>query len=399
VNSVGILVFVFAILFVIMVHESGHFLVAKLFGFKATKFFLGFGPTVWSFRKGETEYGVKLLPLGGFVKIIGMSPYEEIPPEDEARSYANKPRWQRALLLVAGSATHWVVAFLILAATSMTLGFPTEEPSTEIGRIEPSIVGVETAAADAGFEPGDTIVAVGGQEVDEWGEVVAYIQDHGGETGTFAVERDGERLEIEVLLGQGIFEPVGEFDNLKEAVPPGEELSREPRGDEFAAGFLGVSPAPRYEQLSLFPALADAGDKTAELTVLSVRGIGQVFGMVFGGDLWDALSGEGDREPGEGPLGIVGASRIAGESASLGNFIDLIGLIVGFTVFVGLMNLLPLPPLDGGHLAVLAWEKVTGKPVDVRKLVPIAAAVISFFVILFVAVLYLDLARPIKVPF
>jgi membrane-associated protease RseP (regulator of RpoE activity) len=399
VNSVGILVFVFAILFVIMVHESGHFLVAKLFGFKATKFFLGFGPTVWSFRKGETEYGVKLLPLGGFVKIIGMSPYEEIPPEDEARSYANKPRWQRALLLVAGSATHWVVAFLILAATSMTLGFPTEEPSTEIGRIEPSIVGVETAAADAGFEPGDTIVAVGGQEVDEWGEVVAYIQDHGGETGTFAVERDGERLEIEVLLGQGIFEPVGEFDNLKEAVPPGEELSREPRGDEFAAGFLGVSPAPRYEQLSLFPALADAGDKTAELTVLSVRGIGQVFGMVFGGDLWDALSGEGDREPGEGPLGIVGASRIAGESASLGNFIDLIGLIVGFTVFVGLMNLLPLPPLDGGHLAVLAWEKVTGKPVDVRKLVPIAAAVISFFVILFIAVLYLDLARPIKVPF
>jgi membrane-associated protease RseP (regulator of RpoE activity) len=149
----------------------------------------------------------------------------------------------------------------------------------------------------------------------------------------------------------------------------------------------------------LFPALADAGDKTAELTVLSVRGIGQVFGMVFGGDLWDALSGSGDREPGEGPLGIVGASRIAGESASLGNFIDLIGLIVGFTVFVGLMNLLPLPPLDGGHLAVLAWEKVTGKPVDVRKLVPIAAAVISFFVILFIAVLYLDLARPIKVPF
>jgi membrane-associated protease RseP (regulator of RpoE activity) len=399
VNSVGILVFVFAILFVIMVHESGHFLVAKLFGFKATKFFLGFGPTVWSFRKGETEYGVKLLPLGGFVKIIGMSPYEEIPVEDEARSYANKPRWQRALLLVAGSATHWVVAFLILAATGMTLGFPTEEPSTEIGGIEPSIVGVETAAADAGFEPGDTIVAVGGQEVDEWGEVVAYIQDHGGETGTFAVERDGERLEIEVLLGQGIFEPVGEFDNLKEAVPPGEELSREPRGDEFAAGFLGVSPAPRYEQLSLFPALVDAGDKTAELTVLSVQGIGQVFNMVFGGDLWDALSGEGDREPGEGPLGIVGASRIAGESASLGRFIDLIGLIVGFTVFVGLMNLLPLPPLDGGHLAVLAWEKVTGKPVDVRKLVPIAAAVISFFVILFIAVLYLDLARPIKVPF
>ena len=398
-TGLGVGVFIFAILFVIMVHESGHFLVAKLFGFKATKFFLGFGPTLWSFRKGETEYGVKALPLGGFVKIIGMSPYEDIPAEDESRSYPNKPRWQRALLLVAGSATHWVVAFVILAATAMTLGFPTGGATTEINRIEPEVIGVRTAAADADFEPGDRIVAVGGRPVEEWGEVVAYIQDHGGETGTFTVVRGDGRMEIETPLGLGIFEPVGEFDNLKVAVRPGEELPREPRGDEFAAGFLGVSPAPRYERLGFFPALADATDKTAELTVMSVRGIGDVFGMVFGGELWDALGAEGERDPEEGPLGIVGATRIAGESASTGNFIDLIGLVVGFTVFVGLMNLLPLPPLDGGHLAVLAWEKVTGKPVDVRKLVPIAAAVISFFVILFMAVLYLDLARPIKVPF
>jgi len=393
--TIGVLVFIAAILIVIMVHETGHFVVAKMFGFKATKFFLGFGPTVWSFRKGETEYGLKLLPLGGFVKIIGMSPYEEIPPEDEPRSYANKPRWQRALLLVAGSATHWVVAFLILAATSMTLGFPTSEPTTEIARIETTIVGVETAAGRAGFEAGDRLVEVGGRPVDTWGEVVAYIQDQGGRTGSFTVERDGQRVVIETLVGLGIFDG----DTLKAAAPPGEELPREPRGDETAAGFLGISPAPRYEQLGLLPAMADAGDKVGELTWYSVLGIRDVFGMVFGGELWDALGGEGDRAPEEGPLGLVGATRIAGESVETGRVIDLIGLIVGFTVFVGLMNLLPLPPLDGGHLAVLAWEKVTGKPVDVRKLVPIAAAVISFFVLLFVAVLYLDLARPIKVPF
>jgi membrane-associated protease RseP (regulator of RpoE activity) len=121
--------------------------------------------------------------------------------------------------------------------------------------------------------------------------------------------------------------------------------------------------------------------------------------MVFGGELWDALQGEGAREVDEGPLGLVGAGRIAGESVQKGQFLNFVGLIVGFTIFVGLMNLLPLPPLDGGHLAVLAWEKVTGRAVDIRKLIPVAAAVIGFFVILFVAVLYLDLARPVKVPF
>jgi membrane-associated protease RseP (regulator of RpoE activity) len=124
-----------------------------------------------------------------------------------------------------------------------------------------------------------------------------------------------------------------------------------------------------------------------------------MFTMVFGGELWDALRGEGERAIDEGPLGIVGAGRIAADSVESGRTLDLVALIVGFTVFVGLMNLLPLPPLDGGHLAVLAWEKVTGRTVDVRKLIPVAAAVLSFFVILFVAVLYLDLARPIADPF
>ena len=124
-----------------------------------------------------------------------------------------------------------------------------------------------------------------------------------------------------------------------------------------------------------------------------------MFGMVFGGELWNALSGEGERALDEGPVGIVGAGRIASESVSSGDPLQLIGLIVGFTIFVGLMNLLPLPPLDGGHLAVIAYEALTGKTVDVRKLIPIAAMVISFFVVLFVAVLYLDLARPVNTSF
>src|ERR687895_1916200 len=128
----GIWYFVVALLVVVMVHEAGHFLVAKAFDFKATKFFVGFGPTLWSFHRGETEYGIKALPLGGFVKIVGMNPYEEVPPEDQPRAYPNKPIWQRALLLVAGSATHWVVAFIILLITAMTIGFPTGSATNEV---------------------------------------------------------------------------------------------------------------------------------------------------------------------------------------------------------------------------------------------------------------------------
>jgi len=124
-----------------------------------------------------------------------------------------------------------------------------------------------------------------------------------------------------------------------------------------------------------------------------------VFGMVFDGRLWNALQGQGAREADEGPCGIVCAGRVVSRSADQGRYLDVIGFIVGFTVFIGLMNLLPLLPLDGGHLAVLAWEKVTGRAPDMRKLVPVAAAVISFFVVLFVAVLYLDLARPVRLPF
>lgn len=392
--SFGILLFVFAILVVVMVHESGHFLVAKLFGFKATKFFVGFGPTVWSIEKGETEYGIKAIPAGGFVKIIGMNPYEEVAPEDRLRSYPNKPRWQRAILLAAGSATHWVVAFVLLLVTSMTIGFPTGEATNSVGALEKRVRGIETPAAQADFRPGDEIVAVEDIPTDSWDETRSLIRNSEGPT-QFTVVRGGRRLTITAPVTKAIFDDDGRLVAIADV---GEEL-RAPRPGEEKVGFLGVSPEPEFDKEDFFGAFGDAGGRTWDVTRLSVRGIGEVFGMVFGGELWDALTGEGRREVDEGPLGLVGAGRIAGETVARGRFLDFIGLIVGFTIFVGLMNMLPLPPLDGGHLAVLAYEKATGRTVDIRKLIPIAAAVISFFVLLFVAVLYLDLARPVKVPF
>lgn len=389
----GLIIFIAGMLLVIMVHEAGHFFMAKLFDFKATKFFLGFGPTLWSTQRGETEYGIKALPLGGFVKIVGMNPYEEVAAEDEPRSYGNKPRWQRALVLVAGSATHWPVAFLILVVTAVTIGFPSGRATNEIEIVETTLQGAPAPAYDAGIRPGDVIVGIGGEETKSWSEIRDYIRRHPGEKATFTIRRDGETRTVDVTLGRAVFEG----QQLVEYAPPGERLKNETDGRPV--GFLGVSPKPEFERESVPAALVSSAKRTGEITMLSVRGIGDVFGMVFGGELWNALTGQGERDFGEGPLGIVGAGQIASESFARGRFLDLIGLIVGFTVFVGLMNLLPLPPLDGGHLAVVAYESVTGKDVDLRKLIPIAAAVISFFVLLFIAVLYLDLARPIKTPF
>ena len=387
--SLGILIFILSILVVVMIHESGHFLTAKLFDFKATKFFVGFGPTVWSTQRGETEYGIKAIPAGGFVKIVGMNPYEEVPAQDIHRSYPNKPAWQRAIVLAAGSATHWVVAFVILMVTAMTIGFPTGRAGNEV-----AAVSADSPAVAAGFEAGDEIVGVGGQGTTSWNDIRRYIRAHPEERVEFTVVRDDERVPLEVELGRAIYDERGAPVAFAE---PGESL-RAPRSGEQVVGFLGVQPTQLFDRMGPLEAAGDAAVRTGQLTVASAQGVVQIFGMVFDGTLVDALTGEGRRAPDEGPLGLVGAGRIAGESVQTGRYLDLIGLVVGFTVFVGLMNLLPLPPLDGGHLAVVAWEAVTGRKVDLRKLIPVAAAVISFFLLLFVAVLYLDIARPIKIP-
>ncbi|MFN2593730.1 MAG: RIP metalloprotease [Actinomycetota bacterium] len=251
--SAGIIIFIVAILLVVMIHESGHFLVAKAFDFKATKFFLGFGPTLWSFKKGETEYGVKAIPAGGFVKIIGMNPYEEVPLEDQARSYPNKPRWQRALVLVAGSGTHFIVAFLILWGTAMTLGYPTGGASNKIADVQRELNGKPTAASLHGFEPGDTIVGVDGDKSDPWSKIRAYIREHPNEAATFTVSHHGDTRQVTATLGSALFRG----QQIVAYAAPGEQL-RAPRSDEVLAGFLGVTPEPAYGVLNPAAALVDS---------------------------------------------------------------------------------------------------------------------------------------------
>jgi membrane-associated protease RseP (regulator of RpoE activity) len=393
VSGLGILLFVVAILVVVMVHESGHFFVAKLFDFKATKFFVGFGPTVWSTHKGETEYGIRALPLGGYVKIVGMNPYEEVPPQDRPRAYPNKPKWQRALLLVAGSATHFVVAFVLLWIAVMTFGFPTGPLTNQVSSIDARIDGERTGAVEAGLRPDDRIVAVGGRTTTEWKDIRSYIRSHGNETARFTIVRDGATETVELRLGQAVF---NRDDEVVDYVPPGEELPALEPG-QTSAGFLGVEPTPEYETEDLLGGPVAAAGATWDITVESVKFIDDIFTMPFDEEFRAALSGEEERRP-DGGVGLVGGARLAGESVERGEWFRFILMIVGFTVVVGIMNLLPLPPLDGGHLAVVAWEAITGRAVDIRKLIPVAAVVISFFLMMFFAMLYLDLFQPIHLP-
>ncbi len=396
--NAGVLIVIVAILVVIMIHEAGHFFAAKSFGFKATKFFLGFGPRIWSIKRGETEYGVAAIPAGGYVKIVGMNPYEEVAPEDEARSYPNKPRWQRAIVILAGPATHWVVALVLLAGTAMTLGIPTGDVTNQVNAISVRTdQGAErTAAAVAGIRPDDRIVAIDGVLTPEWGQITEFIRTHADERATLTIDRDGREIEVDVHFGKAIFNEQGD---VVAYAGPGDPIRDAAEGEELT-GFLGVEPAEEYERYGFVEAIPKAGALTGEFTVGAVKSIGTMFTEVFGGGLWRELAESGDRSLDDGTLsGIVGFVSFAGDTFARGELFDLLSVIVGFTIVVGLMNLLPLPPLDGGHLAVLGVEVVTRKNVDIRRLVPISAAVIAFFVVLFVAVLYLDIARPVQLDF
>ncbi|MGH3926194.1 MAG: M50 family metallopeptidase, partial [Pseudonocardiaceae bacterium] len=217
--------FVVSIVAVIMFHEFGHFATAKLFGMKCEKFFLGFGPTLWSVKKGETEYGVKAIPAGGFVKIVGMSAYEEIDPADAGRTFHEQAAWKRAIVLVAGSATHFIVAVVLLFSALAFVGEPAGVTTTI------DLVTEGSPAAASGLRPGDRIVAVDGQRVEQFRAAQEIIGANAGKTIPIAIMRDGQPQQLRVTIAAQ-------------------------RPDGKPGGFLGVSPVALNQRLPLDEAFA-----------------------------------------------------------------------------------------------------------------------------------------------
>lgn len=366
----GIIVLI-AFVAMIMIHEAGHFVAAKAFKMKATEFFFGFGPKLWSTQRGETEYGIKAIPLGGYVRVVGMNPYEEVDPGDLGRTYREKPFWQKSIVVLAGVGSHFVVAFLLFFTVASVIGTPVATTTVEAvqERLES---GAPTPAAVAGLQPGDEIVAFDGQVVESWGGLVGVIADHPGETVELGILRDGAHQTLTVTLAA-----VGEGEDRR--------------------GFLGVQPERFTHRDGPIAGIGAAGSAIGEAVVLSAQGLWQVvtgfgdlLGAVFSSDP-DRLDDVIDHRPAS-PIGLI---RIGAETSGfgLGFTLELVALV---NVFVGVFNVIPMYPLDGGHFAVALYEKIRGRPADVRKLMPVAAVVVAFLVLLGLVALYLDIASPLR---
>ncbi len=366
----GILIFVAGIFAMIFVHELGHFLTAKRFGIKVEEFFIGFGPRLWSFRRGETEYGVKAIPVGGYVRIAGMNPLEEPAPEDRDRLFTSKPKWQRAIVLAAGAFTHFVLAFLLLGALVWFAGVPVDRP--EVSAVVESLQGQPSPAVQAGLQPGDVIVEIDGQRV-RYTTIGDYLTDHAGEEIELVVRRGEELITVETspVLTTIDGEPIGR---------------------------LGISISPEYVRSGPVEGLADAGSRLGQMVVASFEGMGRAFGPEGIGRIGGALFGGEERTIND-PVGVVGVGRITGQLVQAGLFGAILEMFAFFNVFVGILNILPLPPLDGGHLAVLGFEAATGRKVSPRTLVPITAVVGGFLILMTISLLYLDIAAPVPNPF
>ena len=389
----GWIIFIVALSVSVMLHEFGHFATAKKFGMKATQFFLGFGPTLWSRRKGETEYGVKALPAGGFVKIVGMTSLEEVDAADEPRSFRVKPAWQRIVVLVAGSFMHFALALVLLFALPLTIGIENDN-STTIGTVVTCVPASNTAAcvkgerpspaAAIGLRPGDRIVAFGGAPVRNWSQFDSAIRHRQpGSTVAVTIQRGSTQFTRTVTLAKT-------------------QISGKP------GAFLGVAPAAVFGRTGPLRAVTYAGSMFGQAvtgTVDVVRSLPGAFSHLFAKNRASTSAGQVTSVIGVGEItGQVVAANIGWQSkASL-----VLLIVISVNIFIGLLNLLPLLPLDGGHVAVVLYERLRawlarlrGKPdpglVDTTKLIPVSLGVFALLIGFSVLLIMADLVNPISI--
>jgi membrane-associated protease RseP (regulator of RpoE activity) len=377
--NLWIFIFVVGVVISIFLHELGHYLTARWTGMKVTQFFLFFGPRLWSFRRGETEYGIRALPLGAFVRIVGMNRMDDVEPGDEARTYRQKTFPRRLLVISAGSIMHILIAIVLLFTVYATQGQITAESEP---RVIVGAAGAELPAGQAGILPDDEILSVGGITVTspvELGETVRTFAP--GEVVDIALIRDGEPQTISVGLGANI------------DVPRDDPL--------FGTALLGVrsySP-PYYQQHSMGSAAVNAVTDIFPVSWESTKGIVKVLNPV---NMVGHLTGATD-DLSSRPTTLYGVATVSddiGDSSGLGGILYLLAVL---NIFVGVFNMLPLLPLDGGHAAIAGYERFRewrrgGTQryfADVERLMPFAMGVITVLVMLMFTGLYLDITQPI----
>ena len=422
----GIVIFFVGILISIAWHELGHFVTARWFGIKVPEFFVGFGRTVFSRKVGETEYGIKAIPLGGYVRMIGMIPpardggnlgrtrrtgpfqglmddarqqsAQDVAPEDVDRQFWMRSPWKRIVVMFGGPFMNLVLAVFLFAVVLMGIGVPTA--NTTVSEVSRCVVPASSTtgecpagaplspAAAAGFLPGDRIVAFRGQQFgpQDWTKVQEAIRASSGRV-TVTVERNGQLLDLDATL---ISNQVRDLQDPEKIVQ---------------AGFLWLSPATPYTQQSAGAVAVEMGEiisRTGEAIVQLPQRVPALFGAAFLGEERDE----------EGPVGIVGASRIGGEilardAPPLAELTVFLQLLAAVNISLFLFNLLPIPPLDGGQIFPAVWESIKrhsfrlmGRPdpgpVDVAKLLPVAYVVALVFILWSGVLLVADVVNPIR---
>jgi membrane-associated protease RseP (regulator of RpoE activity) len=394
-----LLVMILGVVITIFIHELGHYVTAKASGMKVTEFFIGFGPKIWSFQRGETEYGFKVIPGGAYVRIIGMNNLDEVDPADEPRSYRQKSFPQRLLVVSAGSLSHLLQAFVIGVVLFGVVGIPggsiTDPDVDEIEAWRVSEVRPDSAAEAAGLQEGDRIVEVGGRPASEFDELSEALSSFEvGDDVTFTVVRDGDERTVDATL----------------------RARPESEGGEAGSPFLGVGtqdivPA---ERVGIVSAIAQTPGEMWSVTTTSVGALGQVFSASGISDFAEDVGSARDDETGgsgsggaqasdsgrnpDGLMSIIGFVRIGSQDVEHRAAFILV-LFFQINLLLALLNMLPLPPLDGGHAALAIYERIRSRQgrryhADFTKLLPLTYAVFLLIVVLGVTTMYLDIVDP-----
>ncbi|POX63747.1 zinc metalloprotease [Streptomyces sp. Ru62] len=424
----GIVVFAVGLLVSIAWHELGHLSTAKLFGIRVPQYMVGFGPTIWSRRKGETEYGIKAIPLGGYIRMIGMFPpddqgrvsarstspwrgmiedarsaaFEELQPGDETRMFYTRKPWKRVIVMFAGPFMNLVLAVALFLTVLM--GFGIQKETTVVESVSPCVIAQSqhrdtcrksdpsSPAAQAGMKAGDRIVSFAGKPTRDWNTLSDLIRDSAGKNVAFVVDRDGREVTLHAKIATN-------------------QVAKKDAGGNYVdgyvkAGFLGFSPATGVVKQDFGESVTWMTDRVGDAVDSLVALPGKIPA------LWDAAFGDGPREP-DSPMGIVGAARVTGEIATLDipasqQLAMFVFVLAGFNLSLFLFNMLPLLPLDGGHIAGALWESLRRNlarvlrrpdpgPFDVAKLMPVAYVVAGIFVCFTVLVLIADVVNPVKI--
>ncbi len=395
-DLIGWVIFLVALLFSVMLHETGHFVMAKRFGMKVTRYFVGFGPTLWSTRRGETEYGIKALPFGGFVKIIGMHSLDDVAdPADEPRSFRRQPAWQRLVVLCAGSCMHFVLAFVLIFGLALGIGIENDN-TTQLGTISKCVAANTTelnkgtcTASDqaspaklAGLRVGDQVTAFDGTPVSNWTQLGDAIRKApAGSQAAITVKRGSQTLTLHATL----------------ATVSGR-----------SGAYLGIAPAFVFQAANPVRAVQYAGSAFGQVLVGSAKAVAALPGALpklFSKDRGSTAGGQ--------VSSVVGAAEATGiaVAADVGwqfkvSFVLL--LIASLNIFVGAFNMLPLLPMDGGHVAAIIWERIRAwfarlrkRPdpglVDMAKLLPVSFSIFVVLIFFSVALVLADIVNPVNI--